>query len=45
MNTITFRALEFSDIPLMHAWFNTAHVRQFYSLRTWTENQRPVFLG
>lgn len=50
MHTITFRALEFSDIPLMHIWFNTAHVQQFYSLRTWTENEvleklSPYILG
>lgn len=34
--TITFRALTIDDFKLMHRWFNTPHVQQFYSLRHWT---------
>lgn len=35
----TFRPLALTDIPLMHTWFNTPHVQQFYSLRHWTEDE------
>ncbi|MCL9683607.1 GNAT family N-acetyltransferase [Legionella maioricensis] len=38
-NKITFRPLDFSDIPLMHQWFNEPHVQQFYSFRTWAEDE------
>lgn len=33
----SFRPLSFSDVPLMHSWFNLPHVKKFYSLRQWTE--------
>lgn len=50
ISKITFRALAFSDIPLMHQWFNLPHVQQFYSLRSWTEDEvleklKPYILG
>lgn len=38
-NIFLFRPLDFSDIPLMHNWFNSPHVQKFYSLRPWTENE------
>ncbi len=38
-NKIIFKALDFSDIPLMHYWFNMPHVQKFYSLRSWTEDE------
>lgn len=38
-NTINFRPLDFSDIPLIHQWFNLPHVQQYYSLRDWTEHE------
>ncbi len=34
---ITFRPISIDDISLMHTWFNTPHVQEFYSLRQWTE--------
>ena len=55
MYQIKFQPLTLKDIPLVHRWFNTAHVRKFYSLRNWTEievlekltpyitNQKPIF--
>lgn len=36
---IHFRKLTIEDIPLMHAWFNTPHVQNFYSLRSWTKQE------
>lgn len=33
---IFFRALTYNDIPLMWQWFNSPHVQEFYSLRSWT---------
>lgn len=36
---ITFKHLSFSDIPLVHRWFNMPHVQAFYSLRSWSENE------
>lgn len=33
---IQFHPLNVSDIPLIHKWFNTPHVQQFYSLRNWS---------
>lgn len=36
---IDFRAITFDDIPLMLQWFNTPHVQEFYSLRSWTEDE------
>jgi Acetyltransferases, including N-acetylases of ribosomal proteins len=36
---ITFREINMEDIPLIHAWFNEPHVQEFYSLRSWTENE------
>ncbi len=36
---IRFRQITLEDIPLMHSWFNEAHVQKFYSLREWTENE------
>src|SRR3990167_7629866 len=39
MSVITFCALSFSDISLMCRWFNEPYVQQFYSLRTWTEEE------
>lgn len=36
---IDFRAITFADIPLMLQWFNTPHVQEFYSLRSWTEDE------
>jgi RimJ/RimL family protein N-acetyltransferase len=38
-NKFIFRPLRFSDVPLMHEWFNLPHVQKFYSLRQWTEQQ------
>lgn len=38
-HALTFRSLALSDMPLMHRWFNKPHVKQFYSLRTWTEQE------
>ena len=38
-NIFTFRPLAFSDIPLMHQWFNAPHVQKFYSLRQWSEDE------
>lgn len=50
VSKITFRSLALSDIPLMHHWFNLPHVRKFYSLRSWTEEEvlekfKPYILG
>ena len=39
MHTISFRSLAFSDLPLMHQWFNKPHIQEFYSLRAWTEKE------
>ena len=36
---INFRSITFADIPLMLQWFNTPHVQEFYSLRSWTEDE------
>lgn len=38
-NSFVFRPLAFSDIPLMHSWFNLPHVQRFYSLREWAEDE------
>lgn len=38
-NKFSFRSLDFSDVPLIHQWFNLPHVMRFYSLRKWTENE------
>ncbi len=38
-STIDFRKITFADIPLMFQWFNTPHVQEFYSLRSWTEDE------
>lgn len=38
-NKITFKPLAFSDISLLHQWFNKPHVQAFYSLRSWTEDE------
>ena len=38
-NKIEFRPLSLSDIPLIHQWFNLPHVKEFYSLRNWTEDE------
>lgn len=35
----SFKPLNFSDILLMHRWFNLPHVQKFYSLRPWTESE------
>lgn len=32
-----FRPVTVEDIPLMHGWFNEAHIQKFYSLRDWKE--------
>lgn len=47
---ITFRTLDFSDIPLMYKWFNFPHVQKYYSLRCWSEKEvlnklQPYILG
>lgn len=39
MTDITFKPLEFSDIPTIHKWFNKPHVQAFYSLRHWSEEE------
>lgn len=39
MINITFKPLAFSDIPIMHQWFNKPHVQAFYSLRQWIEQE------
>ena len=39
MISITFKPLEFSDIPTIHQWFNKPHVQAFYSLKHWTEQE------
>jgi RimJ/RimL family protein N-acetyltransferase len=39
VNKFKFRSLTFSDVPLMHQWFNLPHVQKFYSLRMWTETE------
>lgn len=49
-NKFTFRPLAFSDVPLMHTWFNLPHVQKFYSLRQWTEKEvleklKPYIVG
>lgn len=31
--------MDFSDISLLHQWFNMPHVQAFYSLRSWTEDE------
>jgi aminoglycoside 6'-N-acetyltransferase len=36
---INFSPITFADIPLMLQWFNTPHVQEFYSLRSWTEDE------
>jgi RimJ/RimL family protein N-acetyltransferase len=36
---LKFRKVTKDDIPLMHIWFNEAHVQKFYSLRPWTEEE------
>ena len=43
----TFRPITYADIPVLHEWFNTPHVQEFYSLRAWSEEEvreklRPV---
>ncbi len=38
-NLIEFKPLDFSDIPIMHQWFNMPHVQAFYSLRAWSEKE------
>jgi RimJ/RimL family protein N-acetyltransferase len=45
-----FRELNLSDIPLITNWFNMPHVKQFYSLRDWSEEEvlkklQPYILG
>lgn len=47
---ITFKPLNFSDIPLMHRWFNLPHIQLFYSIRAWTEDEiliklKPYIIG
>ena len=39
INNVTFKLLEYSDIPIMHRWFNMPHVQTFYSLKTWAEHE------
>ena len=39
INKFIFRSLPFSDMPLMHRWFNLPHIQKFYSLRRWTESE------
>jgi len=36
---ISFQPLKKEDMPLMHAWFNRPHVQEFYSLRSWKEQE------
>ena len=36
MSTIQFRPVVQSDYPLLHRWFNTPHVQEFYSLGEWS---------
>lgn len=36
---IFFEPLKLQHLPLIHRWFNTPHVQQFYSLRSWTEEE------
>lgn len=36
---ISFHPLKKEDLPLMHAWFNRPHVQEFYSLRSWNEQE------
>lgn len=36
MDKFTFKPLDFSDLALMHVWFNKPHVERWYSKRKWT---------
>jgi len=36
---LSFRPLNFTDIPLIHRWFNLPHIQKYYSLQQWTKNE------
>jgi len=36
---IAIRGLVSKDIQLLHTWFNEPHVKKFYSLRDWTQEE------
>lgn len=36
---ISFTRLQEADFPLMLSWFNAPHVQEFYSLRTWRDEE------
>lgn len=49
-STFYFRSIAKVDIPLIHQWFNSPHVQEFYSLRQWTEAEvleklKPILSG
>lgn len=49
-SNLKFRPIQFTDVPLIHRWFNAPHVMTFYSLRRWTEQEvlnklKPYILG